>query len=192
MKRRLVVGITGASGVIYGVRALQLLQKVDDVEAHLVMSHGARLTLRQELDMTVGEVTALADVVYNEKDLGAKLSSGSFDTMGMVIMPCSIKALSGIANSYSDNLVTRAADVTLKEQRRLVLMVRESPLHAGHLRLLTLAASAGAVICPPVPAFYTRPKTLDDVVEHTVGRILDLFGLETGVVQRWSGINERP
>lgn len=188
MKRRLVVGITGASGVIYGVRALQLLQAIDDVEVHLVMSHGARLTLRQELDMTAGEVASLADVVYNEKDLGARLSSGSFDTMGMVVMPCSIKALSGIANSYSDNLVTRAADVTLKEQRRLVLVVRESPLHAGHLRLLTLAASAGAIICPPVPAFYTRPKNLDDMVDHTVGRILDLFGFDAGVVQRWSGL----
>jgi 4-hydroxy-3-polyprenylbenzoate decarboxylase len=188
MKRRLVVGITGASGVIYGVRALQLLQKIDDVEVHLVMSHGARLTLRQELDMTASEVASLADRVYNEKDLGSRLSSGSFDTMGMVVVPCSIKALSGIANSYSDNLVTRAADVTLKEQRRLVLVVRESPLHAGHLRLLTLAASAGAIICPPVPAFYTRPKSLDDMVNHTVGRILDLFGLDAGVVQRWSGL----
>lgn len=185
---KLVVGITGASGIIYGVRALQMLRAMNEVETHLVMSYGARLTLSQELDMTVSEVHALADVVYNDRDLGAALSSGSFKTAGMLVAPCSIKALSGIANSYADNLVTRAADVTLKEQRRLVLMVRESPLHAGHLRLMTMAAEAGAVICPPVPAFYTKPQSLDDVVNHTVGRALDLFGFESPTVRRWSGL----
>lgn len=188
MTRRLVVGITGASGIIYGVRALQMLRAMGEVETHLVMSYGARLTLSQEMDMAVSEVNALADVVHNDRDLGSALSSGSFKTAGMLVAPCSIKALSGIANSYADTLVTRAADVTLKEQRRLVLMVRESPLHTGHLRLMTMASEVGAVICLPVPAFYTRPQSLDDVVNHTVGRALDLFGFESPSVRRWAGV----
>lgn len=187
MTRRLVIGITGASGTIYGIRALQLVREIGDVETHLVMSYGARLTMSHELDITVSEVHSLADAVYNERDLGAALSSGSFQTVGMFVAPCSIKALSGIANSYSDNLITRAADVTLKEKRRLVLMVRESPLHVGHLRLMTLAAEAGATICPPVPAFYTKPRNLGDMIDHTIGRALDLFGFDSAAVNRWPG-----
>jgi 4-hydroxy-3-polyprenylbenzoate decarboxylase len=185
---RLVVAITGASGVVYGIRALGLLrEQAPHVESHLVLSRGARLTLAHETGTTVTAVKALADVVYNEHDLGAALSSGSFQTMGMLVLPCSIKTLSGIANCFSDNLVTRAADVTLKERRRLVLVVRETPLHAGHLRLMTHATEAGAVIMPPVPAFYNRPSSLDEVVDQTVGRCLDLFGINTRVVRRWSG-----
>lgn len=185
MMRRLVIGMTGASGVVYGVRALQVLREVGDVETHLVMSQGARLTLNYEMDMPVEDVKALADVVHSERDLGASLSSGSFQTIGMLVIPCSIKTLSGVANAYSDNLIVRAADVTLKERRRLVLVVRETPLHAGHLRLMSQATDAGAVILPPVPAFYGRPETLDDVIDQTVGRSLDLFGIDTGRVHRW-------
>lgn len=185
MTRRLVIGMTGASGVVYGVRALQVLREVGDVETHLVMSQGARLTLNYEMDMTVEDVKGLADVVHSERDLGASLSSGSFQTIGMLVIPCSIKTLSGVANAYSDNLIVRAADVTLKERRRLVLLVRETPLHAGHLRLMSQATEAGAVILPPVPAFYGRPETLDDVIDQTVGRSLDLFGIDTGRVHRW-------
>jgi flavin prenyltransferase len=186
MASPLVVAITGASGVVYGVRTLELLREVPDVETHLLLTQGARLTLRYEMERTAEEVKALADVTYRVGDLGAALSSGSFRTVGMLIIPCSIKTLSAIATSYSDNLVVRAADVTLKERRPLVLAVREAPLHAGHLRLLAQVTEAGAVVVPPVPAFYTRPKTIDDIVTHTVGRCLDLFGIETPF-RRWTG-----
>ena len=176
--KRLIVGLSGASGAIYGVRLLQVLRNVADVETHLVMSQAARQTLSLETDLTLRDVQALADVVHDARDIAASISSGSFKTAGMVILPCSIKTLSGIVNSYTDTLVTRAADVVLKERRPLVLCVRETPLHLGHLRLMTQAAELGAVIMPPVPAFYHRPQTLDDVINQTVNRVLDQFDID--------------
>jgi flavin prenyltransferase len=184
---RLIVAITGASGAVFGVRALQVLREREDVETHLILTRGARATIGYELDLTVPEIQELADVVHPETNLGASISSGSFPTLGMLVAPCSIKALSGIANSFSDNLVIRAADVVLKERRRLVLLVRETPLHAGHLRLMVHATENGAIVMPPVPAFYHRPSTIEALVDQTVGRALDLFGLGSGHVQRWSG-----
>lgn len=187
--KRLIVGLSGASGAIYGVRLLQVLRNVADVETHLVMSQAARQTLSLETDLTLRDVQALADVVHDARDIAASISSGSFKTAGMVILPCSIKTLSGIVNSYTDTLVTRAADVVLKERRPLVLCVRETPLHLGHLRLMTQAAELGAVIMPPVPAFYHRPQTLDDVINQTVNRVLDQFDfdLPEDLFTRWQG-----
>ncbi|MCJ8726857.1 flavin prenyltransferase UbiX, partial [Escherichia coli] len=173
--KRLIVGISGASGAIYGVRLLQVLRDVTDIETHLVMSQAARQTLSLETDFSLREVQALADVTHDARDIAASISSGSFQTLGMVILPCSIKTLSGIVHSYTDGLLTRAADVVLKERRPLVLCVRETPLHLGHLRLMTQAAEIGAVIMPPVPAFYHRPQSLDDVINQTVNRVLDQF-----------------
>lgn len=170
--KRLIVGISGASGAIYGVRLLQVLRDVTDIETHLVMSQAARQTLSLETDFSLREVQALADVTHDARDIAASISSGSFQTLGMVILPCSIKTLSGIVHSYTDGLLTRAADVVLKERRPLVLCVRETPLHLGHLRLMTQAAEIGAVIMPPVPAFYHRPQSLDDVINQTVNRVL--------------------
>lgn len=185
--RRLVVAITGASGAVYGTRLLEVLHPVAEVETHLIVTTGGRATLAYESDLSLTDVCELADVVYNDNNLGAAISSGSFRTDGMVIAPCSVKTLSGIANAYDTSLVVRAADVTLKERRRLVLLVRETPLHATHLRLMTEVTNCGAVVVPPVPAFYHRPRTIDDIVNQTVGRVLDLFDLETDLVQRWSG-----
>ena len=185
--RRLIVGISGASGIVYGVRILQALQGTD-IETHLVMSDSARVTLAAETDMSLKEVEALASQVHSVKNIGATISSGSFKTMGMVVAPCSIRSLSEIAWGTTSSLLTRAADVVLKERRRLVLMVRESPLHAGHLRSMTQAADNGAIIMPPVPAFYARPQSLDEMVNHTVGRCLDLFDIETSLVARWPGL----
>ncbi len=185
--RRLIVGISGASGIIYGVRILQALQGTD-IETHLVMSDSARITLAAETDFTIKEVEALAGQVHNAKNIGASISSGSFKTMGMVVAPCSIRSLSEIAWGTTTSLLSRAADVVLKERRRLVLMVRESPLHAGHLRSMTQAVENGAIIMPPMPAFYAKPKSLDDMVNHTVGRCLDLFDIESDLVNRWSGM----
>ena len=187
--KRLIVGISGASGAIYGVRLLQVLRDVAGVETHLVMSQAARQTLSLETDLTLRDVQALADVVHDARDIAASISSGSFKTAGMVILPCSIKTLSGIVNSYTDTLVTRAADVVLKERRPLVLCVRETPLHLGHLRLMTQAAELGAVIMPPVPAFYHRPQTLDDVINQTVNRVLDQFDIDLpeDLFTRWQG-----
>lgn len=187
--KRLIVGISGASGAIYGVRLLQVLRDVADVETHLVMSQAARQTLSLETDFSLRDVQALADVVHDARDIAASISSGSFKTAGMVILPCSIKTLSGIVNSYTDTLVTRAADVVLKERRPLVLCVRETPLHLGHLRLMTQAAELGAVIMPPVPAFYHRPQTLDDVINQTVNRVIDQFDIELpdDLFTRWQG-----
>ncbi|CZY57264.1 MAG: UbiX family flavin prenyltransferase [Enterobacter hormaechei] len=187
--KRLIVGISGASGVIYGVRLLQVLRDVAGVETHLVMSQAARQTLSLETDLSLRDVQALADVVHDARDIAASISSGSFKTAGMVILPCSIKTLSGIVNSYTDTLVTRAADVVLKERRPLVLCVRETPLHLGHLRLMTQAAELGAVIMPPVPAFYHRPQTLDDVINQTVNRVLDQFDIDLpeDLFTRWQG-----
>ncbi|WP_431138872.1 UbiX family flavin prenyltransferase [Enterobacter mori] len=187
--KRLIIGISGASGAIYGVRLLQVLRDVADVETHLVMSQAARQTLSLETDLSLRDVQALADVVHDARDIAASISSGSFKTAGMVILPCSIKTLSGIVNSYTDTLVTRAADVVLKERRPLVLCVRETPLHLGHLRLMTQAAELGAVIMPPVPAFYHRPQTLDDIINQTVNRVLDQFDIDLpkDLFTRWQG-----
>lgn len=187
--KRLIVGISGASGAIYGVRLLQVLRDVAGVETHLVMSQAARQTLSLETDLSLRDVQATADVVHDARDIAASISSGSFKTAGMVILPCSIKTLSGIVNSYTDTLVTRAADVVLKERRPLVLCVRETPLHTGHLRLMTQAAELGAVIMPPVPAFYHRPQTLDDVINQTVNRVLDQFDIDLpeDLFTRWQG-----
>ena len=186
-QKKLIVGISGASGVIYGIRLLETLQSMSGIETHLVVSNGAKINIAVETDRRIKDVEALADVVHNDKNLAASISSGSFQTDGMIIVPCSMKTLSGVVNSYADSLIVRAADVVLKERRRLVLVPRESPLHAGHTRLLHEAAVMGAIVCPPMPAFYTDPQTVDDIVDHTVGRILDLFGIETGLVRRWQG-----
>lgn len=184
---RLIVGMSGASGVIYGIRLLQALQAMEEVETHLVLSRGAKLNIALETDRDPADVEALADVVHNDQNLAASISSGSFQTAGMIIVPCSMKTLSGVVNSYADNLLVRAADVVLKECRRLVLVPRESPLHAGHTRLLHEAATMGAIICPPMPAFYNAPRTLDDIINNSVGRMLDLFDLDSGMVERWQG-----
>jgi flavin prenyltransferase len=184
--RRLVVGISGASGVIYGVRMLELLRDTD-VETHLVMSKSAELTLAYETELKPKEVKALASVNHPASDIGAAISSGSFPTMGMVIVPCSIRTMSEIATGVTSSLVSRAADVVLKEKRRLVLALRETPLHGGHLRTMTTLADIGAVVAPIVPAFSAKPKTVDDIINHTVGRLLDFFGIETKVVRRWQG-----
>jgi flavin prenyltransferase len=183
---RLIVGISGASGTIYGVRMLQLLRD-SGIETHLVMSKSAEMTLIYETDLKPKDVRALAAVNYPVTDIGAAISSGSFPTMGMVIAPCSIRTMSEIATGVTASLLSRAADVVLKEKRRLVLAVRETPLHGGHLRTMTTLADIGAVIAPIVPAFYNRPQSVDDIVNHTVGRLLDLFGIDTGIVKRWKG-----
>ena len=183
--RRIVVGISGASGAIYGIRMLEVLNKAEDIEVHLILSPSAGQTIVDETDWTVSDVKALADVVYNNRDIGASLSSGSYRHDGMLVAPCSVKTLSGIVNSYDDNLLTRAADVALKEKRRVVLLVRETPLHLGHIELMARAASYGAVVMPPVPAFYHRPQSLDDVINQTVGKALDLFDISHKLFRRW-------
>ncbi len=187
--KRLIVGISGASGAIYGVRLLEVLQPLPDIETHLVMSQAARQTLALETDLQLRDVHALADVVHDPRDIGASISSGSFRTHGMVILPCSIKTLSGIVNSYTDGLLTRSADVVLKERRQLVLCVRETPLHLGHLHLMTRAAEMGALIMPPMPAFYHRPQSLEDLIDQTVNRVLDQFDIELpqDLFNRWQG-----
>lgn len=182
--RRLIVGISGASGVIYGIRLLEILRGLG-IESHLVLSKAAEMTIAYETERRVADVKALADTVHDPRDVGAAISSGSFRTMGMVVAPCSIRSLSEIAYGNTTGLLSRAADVVLKERRRLVLMVRETPLHLGHLRAMTQAAEAGAIIAPPVPAFYARPDSLADLVDHTVGRVLDLFDIDSGGVKRW-------
>ena len=183
--RRVVVAISGATGVVYGVRALELLREVDDVETHLVITGPGRQTLAYETDMAPADVEALADAVHGSRDIAAPISSGSFATAGMIVAPCSVKMLSSVANSFGADLVARAADVTLKERRPLVLMVRETPLHLGHLRLMAQAAEIGAVVYPPVPAFYTRPTSIDDLVTHSVVRALEHLGVEAGEIPRW-------
>ncbi|MDX7990083.1 UbiX family flavin prenyltransferase [Xenorhabdus littoralis] len=187
--KKLIVGLTGASGAIYGVRLLQVLQPIAGIETHLVISQSARQTLSLETDYSLREVQSLADVVHDNRDIAASISSGSFKTLGMVILPCSIKTLSGIVHSYTDGLITRAADVVLKEGRKLVLGVRETPLHLGHLRLMTQAAEIGAVIMPPVPAFYHRPGHIQDIIDQTVNRILDQFDIDLpeDLFTRWQG-----
>ena len=187
---RLIIGISGASGVIYGIRLLEALREAPEVETHLVLSNGGKVNIALESDWKVRDVEALADVVYSDSDVAATIASGSFRTGGMIVAPCSMKTLSAIVNSYAANLLARAADVTLKENRKLVLVPRETPLHAGHLRLMREAALMGAVVAPPVPGFYAKPETVDDIINHTVGRIMDLFGLDTGLVRRWPGGKE--
>jgi len=189
--KRLIVGISGASGVIYGIRLLEVLKTMDGVETHLVLSRYARLNIEIETTHTPQEVEALADVVHSYSNQAAAISSGSFKTDGMVIAPCSMNTLSGIANSAANSLLVRAADVVLKERRRLVLMPREAPLHVGHCKLLYEAAQLGAVIAPPMPAFYSQPQTIDDLINHSVGRVLDLFDLDAGILKRWEGPNNR-
>ena len=186
MTQRIIVGISGASGIIYGVRALQLLQACG-VETHLVMTKSAELTLHHELDMSRAEIEALASEVHAIKNVGASIASGSFITAGMLVAPSSVRTMSEVATGVTSTLLTRAADVVLKERRRLVLMVRETPLHTGHLRTMTQLSEMGAVIAPPVPAFYARPESLDQMVTQSVGRALDLFDVDTGQVQRWTG-----
>ena len=182
--RRLIVGISGASGIVYGVRMLQMLQATD-IETHLVISRSAELTLGYEMDIKVKDLQALADEVHSVKNVAASISSGSFPTMGMVIAPCSVRSMSEIASGITSTLLTRAADVILKERRKLVLMVRETPLHTGHLRTMTSLSEMGAIIAPPLPAFYNKPESIDDIVDHSVGRVLDLFDIDAGVVKRW-------
>jgi 4-hydroxy-3-polyprenylbenzoate decarboxylase len=182
--KRIIIGISGASGVIYGIRLLELLKNTD-IETHLVISRSAQITIAQEDHRTISEVTALADMHHKAEDISASISSGSFQTIGMIVAPCSMRSLSEIAVGSTTSLLTRAADVTLKERRRLVMMVRETPLHLGHLKSMVAATEIGAIICPPVPAFYTRPSTIQDIVDHSVGRVLDLFGIDAGIVKRW-------
>jgi len=183
--RRLIIGISGASGVVYGVRLLQLLRNAG-VETHLVMTKTAEVTFAYESALKIAEVKALARVTHRIDDMAAAISSGSFCTCGMIIAPCSIRSMSEIATGVTTTLLTRAADVTLKERRRLVLMVRETPLHTGHLRTMTALSEMGAIIAPPVPAFYARPETIAEMVDHTIGRVLDLFDIEVGAVRRWA------
>ncbi|MCC6304643.1 MAG: UbiX family flavin prenyltransferase [Rhodobacteraceae bacterium] len=189
--RRIVVAISGASGAVYGVRALDLLGAAG-VETHLVVSRSAQMTLLQELGLRLPDLAARASVVHNAQNVGATIASGSFRTLGMLIAPCSIRTLAEIATGVTSSLISRAADVVLKERRRLVLMVRETPLHLGHLRAMVAATEHGAIVMPPVPAFYTRPDTVDDIVNHSVGRALDLFDIETGSVRRWAGLDRDP
>jgi 4-hydroxy-3-polyprenylbenzoate decarboxylase len=191
---RLVVGISGSSGVIYGIRLLEVLRGVRDVETHLVMSPAARQTIALETDWKPRDVEELADVTYKFGDIAASISSGSYRIDGMVVIPCSMKTLAGIAHSLSDNLLVRAADVTLKERRRLVIVPRETPLHLGHLRLMVAATEMGAILCPPMPAFYQRPTTIEQLIDHTVMRILDLFEITppSELSRRWLGARERP
>lgn len=186
MAKPIIVGISGASGIVYGLRALQLLRECS-IPTHLVISKSAKLTLHYELDLSLAELEALASEVHSANQIGASIASGSFPTAGMLIAPCSVRTMSEIATGVTSSLLTRAADVVLKERRRLVLMVRETPLHTGHLRTMTQLSEMGAVIAPPVPALYTRPQTLDEVVTQTVGRALDLFDLDLEQVKRWQG-----
>lgn len=187
----LLVGMTGASGAIYGVRLLEMLRACN-VEAHLIVSRAAQMTLAYETSMKLADLERLANVVYPNSDLGAACSSGSFPTRGMVIAPCSIKTMSEIATGNTANLISRAADVVLKERRRLVLMLRETPLHIGHIRNMATVTEAGAIVYPPVPAFYALPKSIEEMVDHTLARVLDLFDIDTGKIRRWTGERERP
>jgi flavin prenyltransferase len=185
---RVVVAMTGASGAAYGVRTLQLLRALPDVETHVVISSAAKLTLAQECDLSLRDVSALADVVHRPAEIGATIASGSFSVAAMLVMPCSIKTLSSIAYCHTDDLISRAADVQLKEGRPLLLLVRETPLHVGHLRAALAAAESGAIIMPPAPAMYTRPATVDDVIDHTVVRALQRVGIDTGRAEEWKGL----
>ena len=184
---QLIIGMSGASGLIYGIRLLEVLKQQPEVETHLILSGSAKMNITLETDWTVASVKAMADHVHAYNDIAANIASGSFQTDGMIIAPCSIKTVSGIANSYADNLMVRAADVVLKERRKLVLVPRETPLHTGHCRLFYELSQMGVILAPPAPAFYTRPQTIEDLVDHHVGRLLDLFDLDVGMVSRWQG-----
>lgn len=183
---RIIIGITGASGMIYGIRLLELLRPTS-IETHLIVSKSAQLTRKYETSLSLTELKALADVYHSWNDVGASIASGSFQTLGMIIAPCSMKTLAEIAHGTSDNLIGRAADVTLKERRRLVLMPRESPLHLGHLQNMVSLTQQGAIMCPAMPAFYTKPESIDDIINYSIGRILDLFDIDVGIVTRWQG-----
>ena len=185
--RRLIVAISGASGVIYGIRTLERLRQIADVESHVIITPSAYRTALAEVDHSPEEIKALADHLYNHKDIGAAISSGSFQTDGMIVAPCSIKTLSAIANCFNAELIARSADVCLKERRRVVLLLRETPFHAGHIRLMDQATQSGAIIMPPVPGLYTRPQTVDDIIDQSVGRALDLLGIHSPSVKRWTG-----
>lgn len=185
--KRLIIGMSGASGLIYGIRLLEVLKTAPDIETHLVLTAAARLNISLETEWQADAVMAMADEVHSVKDLAASIASGSFRTDGMIVAPCSMKTLSAIVHSYADNLLTRAADVVLKERRRLVLMPRETPLHVGHCELLLKVCQLGAIVAPPMPALYTKPQTVDDIINHSVGRVLDLFDIDSGLVKRWQG-----
>ena len=184
----LIVGITGASGVIYGIRLLEVLSTNKEVETHLIISEAGEAIIKHETDWELKKVRALADVCYDIDDIGSRLSSGSFKRDGMVIAPCSMKTLSALANSYCDNLIARSADITLKERKRLVLLARETPLHLGHLRNMVKVTEMGAVVFPPVPAFYHKPQTIQDLIDYTIGRVLDIFDIKHNLLPRWSGL----
>jgi|TARA_Y100000031_G_C8241123_1_gene395753 4-hydroxy-3-polyprenylbenzoate decarboxylase len=183
----LVIGITGASGVIYGIRLLEVLSKTKGIETHLVISEAGETNIKQETNWKIDEVKALADFSYDINDIGARLASGSFKRDGMIVIPCTVKTMSALTNSYAENLLIRAGDVTLKERNKLVLVVRETPLHLGHIRSMERLTEMGAIIFPPVPAFYHKPKTIQDLIDHTVGKVLDIFGIEHHLFQRWTG-----
>lgn len=185
---RLIIGITGASGVIYGVRLLEVLSTMKEIETHLIISEAGQLVIRHEIDRQLSEIRAMASFYYNINDIGACVSSGSFRQDGMVIAPCTIRTMSALANSYNENLLIRAGDVTLKERKKLILLIRETPLHLGHIRQMEKLSEMGAVIMPPIPAFYHKPKTIQDVIDHTVGKVLDVLGIEHNLFHRWSGL----
>ena len=188
---RIIIGISGASGVIYGIRLLQVLQDLSDIETHLVITPGGKLNISLETDFDLKTIEQLADVVHSNRNLGASIASGSFTTKMMVIIPCSMRTLSGVVTSYANNLIVRAADVVLKERRQLILVPRETPLHTGHCELLHKASLMGATLIPPNPAFYNHPESIDDIINHTVGRVLDLIGLDNDIVKRWQGIGSK-
>jgi len=183
----LIIGITGATGVIYGIRLLEVLSSINNVETHLVISEAGEATIKYETDQTMKDIKALADFTYDIEDVGARISSGSFKRDGMIVAPCTIKTMSALANSYTENLLVRAGDVTLKERQKLVLLVRETPLHLGHIKNMERLTEMGAIIMPPVPAFYHNPKTIPDIVDHTIGKVLDVFGIEHNLFRRWAG-----
>ena len=187
---KLIIGITGASGAMYGIRLLEVLSTVNEVETHLIISDVGKEIISHETDLKLEQVKALADVCYDASDIGARLASGSFRNDGMIIAPCSMKTLSAIANSYTDNLITRAADTVLKERKRLVLLARETPLHLGHLRNMVKCTEMGAIVFPPIPAFYHQPKTIQDLIDHTVGKVLDIFDIPHELFKRWEGLNK--
>ncbi len=184
----LIIGITGASGVIYGIRLLEVLSSMKESETHLIISEAGEMNIGYETDWKIEDVKAMASFCYRINDISARIASGSFNTDGMIIAPCTVKTMSALANSYADNLLTRAGDVTLKERRKLILLVRETPLHLGHIRSMEKLAEMGAIIMPPVPAFYYRPRTIQDIIDHTIGKALDIFGIEHNLFERWSGL----
>jgi 4-hydroxy-3-polyprenylbenzoate decarboxylase len=187
---KLVVGITGASGVIYGIRLLEVLSSISGIETHLIISEAAELVIKHETDWKINNIQSLANYSYTNSDMGARLASGSFDRDGMIIAPCTVKTMSALANSYADNLMVRAGDVALKERKKLLLLVRETPLHLGHIRTMEKLTEMGAIIMPPVPSFYHQPKTVDELVNHTVGKMLDLFGIRHNLFEQWPGLSE--